>query len=101
MPAPVSIHIRPAGDAGGLTVQEHPEWDRRSRGCGPHDEVEVARVEAERDAPSGLIRHRRMPGDRPATRERPVIQAEPGGRHVDVGLVEPRDVAWANPVLWP
>src|ERR1700730_6738608 len=90
-PAAVRIHVAPALVFRELTIEEHPEPDRRATGRRAHHEVEIARVELEGDSSAMLVQDRGVPGDRPVPRESPLIEAQPSRQRVDARLVEARD----------
>ena len=53
--------------AGRLSIDAHAHAHRGSASSGSHDEMEVARVKAVRDAPIGLVQHNGVWSDRPVT----------------------------------
>ena len=101
IPPPSASTSTPCAVAGRLAVEEHPERDRRPARRRSHDEVDVARVEAERDPRRGSI-------ETPAWRATVQVPASAhslrrsGGERVDV---RPRRTtrrrSWAKPLLWP
>ena len=74
--------------AGTFTVDQYPEHHRSTLRTRSHDEVDVAGVEAEEDSAAGAVEHDRPTFDRPIPFESPMVQIQPVGRDVGVGLVE-------------
>src|SRR5580698_6036812 len=52
-----------------------------------HDEIEIARVEAERNSPGGLIQHDGLLTDRPVSGKGPVVEVQPLWRNVNARLI--------------
>ena len=84
-PLPSEVDVGPVSVLRGLTVEEDPERDRSSPGRRPHDEVDIAGVEPERDPSAGFVQHRSVPCNRPRPREPPVVEGQLHGRRVPSG----------------
>src|SRR2546423_1719385 len=74
------VDVDAAVGAGRLTVEEHSEADRGTLGRRCEDEVEVARVEAERDRAVRGAEDGRLLLDHPVAGHRPLIEREVRGR---------------------
>jgi drug/metabolite transporter (DMT)-like permease len=73
--AALAVGVGPVRLARGLPVDEHAEPDGGSRRGRPHDEVEVASVEAVGDLAWSRVKRGGSFPDRPVARQRPVIAA--------------------------
>ena len=100
MPCAELVDVEAVVVAGRLAVEEHGEADRGARGRRREDEVEVARVEAERDRAAGGAEDGGLLLDGPVAGQRPVIERQLRGRVdaasppavADVGLPAPQGV---------
>jgi len=91
-PAATGLDVGPLGAVSDLAIEEDPERDGAAPGRRAHDEVDIVGVELEGDPSAGLVQDRGVLGDRPASREVPIVEGEPCSCDVDVGLVEDRGV---------
>src|SRR5215469_2290472 len=79
-----AVDVEPMRRARRPSVDEHAEPDGRARYRGPHDQVQVAGVEAVRDPPAGLVQRGGLFLQRPVSGQGPVI--EPQFRRDRVGV---------------
>ena len=93
----VGVDVGSVRGGGWSAVQADAERDRRSALRRAHHEVDVARLEAERDPSAGLGEHSCAVGDRPRSGRRPVVEAQSRGRGVVVRLVLPETVGRGEP----
>src|SRR6266511_2642612 len=70
------VDVESARFAGRLTVDEHAEGNGGPWRPWTQDQVDVARVEAERDPPAGFVQHARASLDRPVPRESPLVEPQ-------------------------
>src|SRR5262249_47436079 len=89
-PLPVLGDIPTVGGARRLAVEAEAETNRRSARARPQDEMDVAGMEAEDDAPARRVELGALVPDRPIAGERPSIALQALGRRVDVPLVSHR-----------
>src|SRR5262249_1202463 len=75
---------------GWLAVEAETETHRGSARARPHDQMDVAGVEAKDDAPARRVELGALVADRPVSGERPSIAIQALGRRVDVPLVSLR-----------
>ena len=65
--AAIFVDVEPVRVARRLAVDSHAERDGRASLRRGHDEIDVAGVEAEREAPAGLVQHARPRAERPVS----------------------------------
>jgi len=70
-----------------LSIDRYAKSQGSSSRCWPHHEIEITRMEAERNSPSGLIQRNDLFSDRPIAGKRPVVQAQLRGLNVNVMLI--------------
>jgi len=86
-PAALVVDVGPVRRTRRLPVKQHPVSHRGSW-CGrPHDQVQVAGVEAVGDLPAGRVRRGGLLARRPLSRQRPVVEPQLRRGRVDVRLV--------------
>src|SRR5262249_32450993 len=83
---PVGVDVETVRVARRGSVETHAELRRTGRGR-HEDQMEIARVEAVRDAPVRRVAHRFFPADGPAPLERPLVDAEARWQRVRTRLV--------------
>src|SRR2546425_1045196 len=71
-----------------LSIEEHAKAYGRSSCCRPHDQVQIARMKAERNAPVGRMQNRGLTSHRPLTRKGPMIEPQPLGSRIEARLVQ-------------
>jgi hypothetical protein len=86
--AALFVNVESVSVAGRFAIDEYAERHRSTSRTRCHDEVDVAGVEAEKDSAAGAVEYARPTLDRPIPVEGPMVQIQPVGRKVVVGLVE-------------
>ena len=86
--AALFVGVESVSVAGRVTIDEYAERHGSTSRTWCHDEVDVAGVEAEEDSAAGAVENTRPTLDRPIPGEGPMVQIQPVGREVVVGLVE-------------
>src|SRR5262245_39589347 len=86
-PVSVLVVVESVRVAGWFAVDEDLVRHGRPVHRRAEDEVDVARVEAERDPSVGLVQHARTALDRPVAGERPLVEPQRVGHGVVAGLV--------------
>src|SRR5918999_5601009 len=83
------VDVHAMRGTGRLAVEAHAHLHRAPAHGRPHHEVHVPGMEPNGDAPVGVIQHRGMLGDRPVPDRHPLVEPEPQGLRIRVGLIEP------------
>jgi hypothetical protein len=96
----VLVDVLAVRRARSLAVEEHAEGNRPARSAGQH-EMHVARVEAQRDAATGLVQRGALRSDRPLAGQRPVVEAQALGERVAVALVKHNAVSAGEALAAP
>ena len=86
--AALFVNVESVSLARRFTIDEYAERRRCLPWTRSHDEVDVTGPEAEEDSATGTVEHARPTLDRPIPCESPMVQIQPVGRDVVVGLVE-------------
>ena len=81
------VDVAPGGVARRLSVDRHAERDQRSHSDRAHHEMQIAGVEAERDATVRRVQGRALATHRSVPRQRPLVEPERLGNRIDVRLV--------------
>src|SRR5271165_979396 len=72
----LAVHVGPVRRTRRLAVDEHAEPHRRALYGGPHDQVQIAGVEAVGDLPAGLVGRGGVFAHRPGPGQGPVIESQ-------------------------
>ena len=86
--AALFVDVEAVSVARRFTIDEYAERHGSTSRTRSHDEVDVAGVEAEEDSATRAVEDARPTLDRPIACESPMVQIQPVGREVVVGLVE-------------